>query len=266
MSRVCIIQFPTLSMSPSRIDYYLKIVKDNGASLALLGEYVLNSFFTELIKMPQTLIDEQILDKKNLMSELAIKYNLDIIAPFVMKKNDFYIKGVAKFSPNSFDFWEQNFLINYKHWDERSFFKNNKEKLDLGIFENSGFKFGVMNGFDTHFDICWQYFLKNKVEVVLVPSACVFNSNLRWEELLKVRAFTNLCYVLRANRIGKAKFMDNFDNFYGDSFAVSPNGVVSSRLKDEEGILLFELSKDELKVENERWKFRDILDNKGFLK
>lgn len=265
VNKICIIQLPTLSMSEGRIDYYMRIVKESGASLVLLGEYVLNSFFTELIKMPKSLINEQILHKKELFTKLAKKYNTTIIAPFITKKGKGFVKGIAKFSPNSYRYWEQNFLINYSHWNEESFFLNNNKKLNLPVFNHGKFKFGVLMGFEIHFDICWQYLLKRNVDAVLVPTAATFDSNSRWEEILKTRAFTNLVYVLRANRIGKAKFDKEIYEFYGKSFAITPGGVISSTLNKEEGILLFELSKDELKTERKFWKFREILSNKTFL-
>ncbi|VYT03101.1 carbon-nitrogen hydrolase family protein [Campylobacter ureolyticus] len=264
MSKICIIQLPTLSMNEGRIDYYMRIVKESGASLVLLGEYVLNSFFTELLKMPKSLINEQILHKKELFIKLAKKYNTTIIAPFITKKNKGFVKGIAKFSPNSYRYFEQNFLINYDHWNEEEFFLNDAKKLNLPVFNHENFKFGVLMGFETHFDICWQYLLKKDVDVVLVPTAGTFDSNQRWEEILKAKAFTNLVYVLRANRIGKAKFDKKVCEFYGKSFAVTPNGIISSKLNEEEGILLFELSKNELKTQRKFWKFREILAKKGF--
>ncbi|PSM52005.1 carbon-nitrogen hydrolase family protein [Campylobacter blaseri] len=262
MSKICIIQLPTLSMSEARIDYYIRVVKDNGACMVVLGEYVLNSFLNELLKMPKNLIKEQISHKKELMRELAKKYDITIVAPFLHPKGDGFIKGISKFSPKSTKFWQQNILINYHHWNEKKFFLNDAKEINLPVFNHDKFKYGVISGFESHFDICWQYMMKNRVDVVLVPTSSTFDSNLRWEELLKIRAFTNQVYVLRANRIGKTKFEGKIYEFYGDSFAVSPNGIISSRLKKEEGILLFELCKDELKEERKAWKFREIIEER----
>ncbi|QKF64336.1 carbon-nitrogen hydrolase family protein [Campylobacter corcagiensis] len=260
MSKVAILQLPTLSMSEGRIDYYIRAVVDSGASLALIGEYVLNSFFSELIKMPKAMINEQISHKLELFKDIAKRYEIDIVAPFIIEKAGGYYKVIAKFSPKSVRFVEQNFLMNYSHWDEKSFFKNKFEKAKFLCFNHNGFKIGVMAGFETHFDISWKYMRDAKVDAVLVPTASTFESNLRWEKLLSMRAFTNLVYVLRANRVGKVKISNNQSwEFYGDSFAVSPNGKISSRLSFEEGVLLFELSKKEIKDERKLWKFTEIL-------
>ncbi|NLK67159.1 MAG: carbon-nitrogen hydrolase family protein [Campylobacteraceae bacterium] len=261
-SKVALLQLPTLSMSGARIDYYLRIAKESGASLTLLGEYVLNSFFAELVKMPNSMINEQISHKFELMKELSVKHSIVIVSPFIKECENGYIKGIAKFENGEFEFWEQNFLINYSHWNEKEFFKNSKKELEIATFEHDGFKFGVMNGFDMHFDICWVKMFEAEVDAVLVPTASTFESNHRWESMLKTRAFTNLVYILRANRIGKTKIEESSFDFYGDSFAISPNGLISSRLKDEEGILLFELSNEELKLERSLWKFREALSEK----
>lgn len=263
MSKVAILQLPTLSMSESRIDYYIRAVVDSGANLVLIGEYVLNSFFSELIKMPKAMINEQISHKLELFKDMSKRYETHIVAPFVIEKVGRYYKVIAKFSPRSIRFVPQNFLMNYDHWDERGFFSNAYNKLKFLCFNHDGFKIGVMAGFETHFDISWKYMRDAKVDAVLIPTASTFNSNSRWEKLLSMRAFTNLCYVLRANRVGKAKISNTQSwEFYGDSFAISPNGEISSRLGFEEGVLLFELSKKEIKDERKLWKFGEIL--KGF--
>lgn len=260
MSKVAIIQLPTLSMSEARIDYYMRALKDSGASLAIVGEYVLNSFFTELTKMPKAMINEQISHKLTLFKDLAKKYDIDIIAPFVTQKYGGYTKVMAKFGPKSTRFVEQNLLMSYSHWNEKAFFKNRQKELKFLTFNHKSFKIGVMAGFETHFDISWKYMRDAKVDAVLVPTASTFESNLRWEKLLSMRAFTNLCYVLRANRIGKTKISNSeIWDFYGDSFAISPSGEISSRLESDEGIIIFELSKKELKDERKLWKFSEIL-------
>ena len=147
MSRIAALQLPTLSMSEARIDYYLRVLKDKNASLALLGEYVLNSFFTELKEMPRAMINEQISHKKALMSELARKYEITIIAPIILPKKDGFIKTCAIFDPIQTKFYEQNLLINYDHWDERGFFANSCASAKIPIFTHKKLKFGVIFGF-----------------------------------------------------------------------------------------------------------------------
>ena len=396
MINVCVLQLPTLSMSENRIDYYMKVAKDNGARIVLLGEYELNSFFSELKKMPRSIACEQSEHKQELMARLAAKYDLHIVAPIIraasgailrqagifggttqknlgggknsaslkveqgckgelnsksaLNSNDgsnskgalnskneqsyksglnsegalsscgahalnlkaansadglnlsasipsnsnasdlkaesqkdageeevfcasenepIWVKSCAKFSPSEVKFYDQNILMDYPHWNEESFFANRKSrkigKISPMIFSEGGVKFGVCFGYEAHFDAFWRYFMQKNVGCVLVPCASTFESGGRWRELLKMRAFTNSLYVIRANRIGEAKFGDSEFKFYGESFVVTPGGEIVNELKNEEGVLMCEVDADEIAAARGLWKFRKNLVSRGLL-
>jgi predicted amidohydrolase len=99
-------------------------------------------------------------------------------------------------------YYDQQFLINYKHWNEEKFFDNEIGEFTLPSFSIDGVKFGVINGFELHFDVAFAQVMKKGVDVILSPSASTFDSSARWIELLKMRAFTNSVYILRSNRVG----------------------------------------------------------------
>ena len=381
MINVCVLQLPTLSMSENRIDYYMKVAKDNGARIVLLGEYELNSFFSELKKMPRSIACEQSEHKQELMARLAAKYDLHIVAPIIRaasgailrqagifggaaqksvsgenslslkgeqgckgelnsksdlnsnggsnskgtlnSKNEqsskgglnscgakslnfktsnlksaseapdalnseesqkdageeeifcasenepIWVKSCAKFSPSEVKFYDQNILMDYQHWNEEGFFANRKSrkigKISPMIFSEGGVKFGVCFGYEAHFDAFWRYFIQKNVGCVLVPCASTFESGGRWRELLKMRAFTNSLYVIRANRIGEAKFGGEEFNFYGESFVVTPGGEIANELKNEEGVLMCEVDADEIAAARGLWKFRKNLVSRGLL-
>lgn len=380
MINVCVLQLPTLSMSENRIDYYMKVAKDNGARIVLLGEYELNSFFSELKKMPRSIACEQSEHKQELMARLAAKYDLHIVAPIIraasgailrqagifgstaqkslgsgggensaslkgepsckgepnsksaLNSNDgsnskgalnscgahalnfkaansadglnlsasipsnsnasnlkaesqkdtseeeifcasenepIWVKSCAKFSPSEVKFYDQNILMDYPHWNEESFFANRKShkigKISPMVFSEGGVKFGVCFGYEAHFDAFWRYFMQKNVGCVLVPCASTFESGGRWRELLKMRAFTNSLYVIRANRIGEAKFGESEFKFYGESFVVTPGGEIANELKNEEGVLMCEVDADEIAAARGLWKFRKNLVSRGLL-
>ena len=382
MINVCVLQLPTLSMSENRIDYYMKVAKDNGARIVLLGEYELNSFFSELKKMPRSIACEQSEHKQELMARLAAKYDLHIVAPIIrvasgailrqagifggatqkslgggensaslkseqgrkgelnsksdLNSNDgsnskgalnskseqnckgglsscgakslnfkaanlksapespnalnskesqkdaseeeifcasenepIWVKSCAKFSPSEVKFYDQNILMDYPHWNEEGFFANRKSrkigKISPMIFSEGGVKFGVCFGYEAHFDVFWRYFMQKNVGCVLVPCASTFESGGRWRELLKMRAFTNSLYAIRANRIGEAKFGDSEFKFYGESFVVTPGGEIANELKNEEGVLMCEVDADEIAAARGLWKFRKNLVSRGLL-
>jgi len=369
-------------MSENRIDYYMKVAKDNGARIVLLGEYELNSFFSELKKMPRSIACEQSEHKQELMARLAAKYDLHIVAPIIraasgailrqagifggatqkslgggensvslkgeqgykgelnsknaLNSNDgsnskgalnskneqsskggsnscgakslsfkaanlksasevpnalnseesqkeageeeifcasenepIWVKSCAKFSPSEVKFYDQNILMDYPHWNEEGFFANRKSckigKISPMIFSEGGVKFGVCFGYEAHFDAFWRHFMQKNVGCVLVPCASTFESGGRWRELLKMRAFTNSLYVIRANRIGEAKFGESEFKFYGESFVVTPGGEIANELKNEEGVLMCEVDADEIAAARGLWKFRKNLVSRGLL-
>lgn len=265
--KICVLQLPTLSMSENRIDYYIKIAKDNKSEIVLIGEYVLNSFFNELKKMPNSIIKEQTVHKKELFLKLSKKYNIVIIAPLIIVKNNEIYKVCAKFSPNKIKIFNQQFLINYSHWNEENFYSNSKNfnidtDFNMPIFSLNNFKFGIAFGFEAHFDIVWKYFMQKNVDCILMPTASTFDSNERWEMLLKMRAWLNSVFIIRANRIGKTQFLDKECDFYGNSFAIDPNGELVNALKNEEGVMLCNIEKNEINEARKLWKFKKILDKK----
>jgi nitrilase len=89
---------------------------------------------------------------------------------------------------------------------------------------------------------------------VIVPTASTFNTQQRWRSLLSTLAFLNNCYVLRANRVGN---WDNW-NFYGDSFIANPDGKIVSHLDNKEELLIYDISKKDIKNSKREWKFMHI--------
>ena len=255
--RICALQLGTLSLSDSRLEYYLSLASEHGVKIVVLGEYVVNSFFSELTKMPKTMIKNQSEQKKKALSEFAKKYGLIIIAPVVITKGKEILKVVMRFTPTMQKSKIQNILMPYSHWNENAFFKSGDE-LDIMSFSVDNFKFAVMFGFETHFDTFWQEARDKKIDCVLVPTACALNSQRRWSGLLKMRAFTNNIFVLRVNRLGKAKFDGVESEFYGQSFLADPHGNISNFLDEKEGMLICDLDKKVLSNARQTWKFRDL--------
>ncbi len=253
--KACILQLYTLGINDSRISQYLSAAKSRGASLVLIGEYIINSFFTDMLTIPTSILREQTHIKRLILEELAKKHELTIVVPMVIFRGDKPFKVVAKFTPNAFESVEQTALINYPHWDEAAFFANKNRDFKFMNFKIDGFKFAVMFGFETHFDKAWIELMKLRPDCVLVPTACTLNSIARWNALLVTRAFTNNVYILRANRLGKAKFEEAESEFYGNSMLVDPNGLIVDSLEGNEGLLICDISKEMLTNAKNMWKF-----------
>lgn len=263
--KIAALQLSTLPMSSSKLDYYFRICQSKGVKLLLLSEYALNSFFKELEQMPFSMIKEQSNHKIAVLKELCYKYDMSVVAPLVHVRGKELYKVTAKFSPKSVHYYDQQFLINYKHWNEERFFANEIEAFNLPSFNLEGFKFGIISGFELHFDIVFSQVMKKNIDVILCPSASTFESSRRWIELLKVRAFTNNAYILRANRVGSFEEDESLWKFYGHSNLVSPFGDVELSLGDKEEILIADISKDELAQARKIWGWKRALNKRGYL-
>ncbi len=253
------LQLSTLPMSEAKLDYYFRICEQKGVELILLSEYALNSFFKELESMPILMIKEQSNHKIRVLKELCKKYNLTVVAPIVLVKNKKVYKSVAKFAPKSVHYYNQQFLINFKHWNEERFFDNAIEPYKMPTFIINRVKFGIISGFEAHFDTAWMDAMSKNVDVVLMPSSSTFDSLQRWQEMLKTRAFLNSLYILRANRVGSYADGEIAWKFYGHSKLVNPFGDIELSLGDKEEILLCDIDKQNVLEARKLWGWKKAL-------
>ena len=262
--KLAALQLATLPLSNQKLNGYIKSCYKQGIDLVVLGEYVLNSFFKELENIPRMLIKEQSKHKIATLKEYANKYNMHIVAPIITVEDGKIYKKIGKFSPDEVIYRDQEFLINYSHWDEESFFDNAATgKIDPIVFRHHNLNFGVINGFEVHFDAFWQKMAQRKVDVVLLPTVSTFGSNYRWNEILKTRAFLNNCYILRVNRIGTYHDEQSLWKFYGETYLINPDGHIESSLGSKEEMLIANIDKKELKEARNSWGFRKQLENRG---
>ncbi|WP_331775512.1 carbon-nitrogen hydrolase family protein [Sulfurospirillum sp. 1612] len=263
--KLAALQLSTLPMSHAKLDYYFRICQQKEVSLVLICEYALNSFFKELETMPPLMIKEQSLHKIKVLKELSKKYNLNIVAPIVHLKGGKLLKSVARFSPLSVHYYQQQLLINYKHWNEAAFFDNDAGDISIPTFLVNKIRFGIINGFEAHFDVAWMDAMRKNVDVVLMPSSSTFDSALRWQEMIKTRAFLNSMFILRANRVGSYTDETTSWKFYGHSALVNPYGEVEVSLGHKEEILLCDINKSDVTEAKKLWGWKRTLDKKGLL-
>ncbi|RDU70306.1 carbon-nitrogen hydrolase family protein [Helicobacter aurati] len=251
---IAILQFENLKDN-NRITTYLKSIPE--ASIVLIGEYVLDTFFSSHwhTKPPESLKDKQKLD---FLIELSALYNHTIAVPIIQYKNKGYYKNIAIINKKKSYFYSQQRMIQYQHWNEATFFSNDTSKLlKLPFVFNAGnLRYGVLFGFEAHFDELWMELKRANVDVVLVATASTFSSQARWEALLTTHAFTNSCFVARANRIGKVIANDGYEwDFYGHSFVSLGQNIIDS-LRADEGMLCVDIDKESLESLKTTWGFR----------
>lgn len=262
--RAAVLQLPAIGMSTTKLYHYIRIAHKRGVRLLLLGEYLLNSFFKELEKTPIAMIKEQSDHHIKVLRELARDYGLTIIVPLVIVKQKKPYKTIVKVAPNSISYYQQQLLIDYTHWNEARFFANKVTALKSPmVFKLGGLKFAVMGGFELHFDDLWSYVSLKNVDCVLLPTVSTFESHGRWQGLIKARAFTHNCYILRANRIGMFQDEEYEWKFYGDSLLATPDGDIETALGDKEELMIVDLHHDTVKEARRSWGFKEALNKRS---
>ena len=258
--RAAVLQLSSQGMSSTKLYNHIRVASKKGVKLLLLGEYILNHFFKELESMSISMIQEQASHQIKVLKELSSSYAMTIVAPLVVVKKGKLYKTIAKFSPTSTSYYNQQLLINYSHWNEEKFYANEIAPIKTPlIFKIDGFKFGVIFGFEIHFDTIFEKLGAKNLDCVLVPSVSTFDSYERWKTILSARAFTNNCYILRANRIGEYKDKEYDWKFYGDSILYSPDGELLSHLGNKEELMLVDMSHTEVVHARRAWGFKESL-------
>ena len=261
--RAAVLQLSAQGLSSTKLYNYIRVAHKQGIKVLLLGEYILNPFFKELESMTLAMIKEQALSQIKILKELSTTYNMTIVAPLIIVKKKEVFKTVAKFAPSSTSYYQQQLLINYAHWNEEKFFANDIKQLQAPmIFKVDGFKFGVISGFELHFDELWSKLSQKNVDCVLVPSVSTFESYEKWKALILTRAFTHNCYVLRANRIGEYQDKEFTWKFYGDSVLASPNGELLEHLGNKEELMIVDMSHSDVISARRSWGFKEAINKR----
>ncbi|MDF1875914.1 carbon-nitrogen hydrolase family protein [Sulfurimonas sp. SAG-AH-194-I05] len=261
--RVAVLQLNAQGMSSTKLYNYVRIAKKQSVQVLVLGEYILNPFFKELQTMSTSMIQEQAKHQSRILKELSTTYNITIVAPLITLKKEKVYKNIVKFSPSSTSYYEQQILINYTHWNEEKFFSNPIKPIESPcIFYVQGFKFAMMNGFELHFDELFNKLNGKNIDCILLPGVSTFESFERWKNLITSRAFTNNCYILRANRIGTYKDKDGMWEFYGDSFLASPNGEILEHLGNREELMIVDMSHTEVVQARRLWGFKEAINKR----
>ena len=262
--KAAVLQLNAQGMSSTKLYNYIRVAHTKNIKVLLLGEYVLNPFFKELQMMSISMIKEQANHQIKILKELSTTYKMTIVVPLIIVKKEEVYKTIAKFSPSSTSYYNQQVLINYVHWNEEKFFANKIDELQTPmIFKVDGFKFAVMSGFELHFDELFSSLSSKNIDCILLPSVSTFESYERWKALITSRAFTQNCYILRANRIGEYKEKEFSWKFYGDSVLASPNGELLQHLGNTEELMIVDMSHTEVVQARRTWGFKEAINKRN---
>lgn len=266
--RVVIAQVGAMPLQEEVLRGYYKYLERG--SLVLHPEYVFDLFFSLLKSTPREIIYQLYTQKLDLLKNLAFEYDLKMIVPLIASKEDGLYKQIAIIDSYGMEFYTQQILIDYPHWDESTFFSSPIERVSSPhTFEFQGLRIGVMFGFEAHFDAMWLDLKQKNTDLVIVPTASAYDSSDRWECLLRSRALCNGCMIIRVNRTGRVCLddvrasrngeSDDFDHdieFYGQSFVVNPDGEIVLKMKDKDELVYFDVCLQDILSQAKDWGFR----------
>ena len=260
---VGVLQLPSVGMSTTKLYHYIRIAHKRGVRVLLFGEYMLNSFFRELQYTPVSMLRELANHQIAILRELSATYDMTFVAPLVTVKGGKPYKSIARISPRSIAYYQQQILIDYPHWNEAAYYANPVGPLHEPLtFKVDGVRFGILGGYELHFDALWQSVWDKRIDCMLLPTASTFDSNERWRDLIRMRAFTHNCYVLRANRIGEVREDRHLWRFYGDSVLANPDGEIRNSLGDTEELMVAHVDRALVAESRKGWRFKEAMDKR----
>ena len=97
------------------------------------------------------------------------------------------------------------------------------------IIDINGWKFGLAICYDLRFPELFQYYFKNKVDAIILPSSFTYETGEKhWHVLCRARAIENQCYFIAPNQYGIGA---GSKETYGHSLIADPYGKVISEIK-----------------------------------
>lgn len=260
---VAALQLPNIGMSTTKLYHYVRIANKRGVRVLLLGEYLLNAFFKELGDTPMPMIAELFERQLTILKDLSEVYDITLVAPMIRIEEERPYKIVAQVTAESVSYYHQQFLIDYSHWNEAAFFANPVAPVvSPMIFEQDGVRFGILGGFELHFDPLWDFVRTERIDCMLLPTASTFDSQPRWRDLISMRAFTHHCYILRSNRIGEYTEAEHRWRFYGDSLLADPEGGIENYLTDSEELMVAKIDPMRVREARRNWRFDEALERR----
>jgi N-carbamoylputrescine amidase len=125
-------------------------------------------------------------------------------------------------------------------WHEKYYFSPGN--TGFPVFEVGKLRFGVLICWDVFFPEAFRLMALAGAQMVFCPTASAFESQHRWETVIRAQAIANLIYIFRVNRVGGEKEQ----NFYGASFCTNPYGeMVCSSGDTANSIILAEINPHE---------------------
>ncbi|KZZ83555.1 carbon-nitrogen family hydrolase [Bacillus sp. SJS] len=188
----------------------------------------------------EVIADEEGIDSKAFLSELAKKHSVNLIAGSIAKKSGHEVTNTMLiFDREGNLIHEYSKLHLFKLMDEHHYLKGGRES---GLFTLDGINCAGFICYDIRFPEWMREHAANGAEVLFVAAEWPLPRLHHWRSLLIARAIENQAYVVACNRSGS----DPNNQFAGHSLVIDPWGNVIAEAGESEEILSAELDFSEI--------------------
>ena len=200
----------------------IKLSAEEGIQIVCLPELFNTQWFPRERSKKNFQLAEKVTDKTiTTMKKLAKDLAIVLISPFFEKSGrDSFYNSAAVIDSNGklLGLYRKIHIPDIPLWHEKYYFRPGN--LGFPVFKT---RFGIIG-----IQICWDNFFPEGARIltlkgaqlIFCPTAAAFASHKRWENVISANAIINGIPFMRINRVGSEKKQD----FYGSSFAVSPEG------------------------------------------
>lgn len=187
-----------------------------------------------------------------IMKKASKKHNVLLFVPFFESYRQKFYNSCAVIDEGKLvGIYRKVHVPNIPLWEEKYYFEAG---TDFPVFETSLGKVGVQICFDNFYFEGYRVLALKGAKFVVTPTASAFNTQKRWLNVISTHALLNNIFILRVNRTGEEKMQE----FYGNSFLVSPDGVVANEPAGKpEGIYIASVDLDEVSKVRKIFPFLD---------
>jgi len=135
-------------------------------------------------------------------------------------------------------------------WEEKAYFAPGN--LGFPVFKAFDITFGVQLSWDTFFPEGSRILALSGAKLIFTPTSNTNDNDDIWRQSMCNNAFTNGCYVVRVNRVGK----DQDKTFAGGSFCAAPTGdLLEEPMGEVEGLGLWPFDSQAVDFVRREWPF-----------
>lgn len=257
MFKVAAVQMSAKQKKQDNIERALKFIKiavEKEAKLIAFPELFATRWFpSEINKDNFALAESASGETVSIMKEESKKNNLVIFVPFFERYRNKYYNSCAVVDCGKLSgIYRKVHVPNIPLWEETYYFSSGK---DFPVFDTSLGKMGVQICFDNFFPEGYRILTLKGAELIVTPTASAFSTQKRWRAVIYTHAFLNNVFILRVNRTGEEKLQE----FYGNSFLISPDGVVANEPAGKpEGLYIASVDLNEIKRVRKIFPFFDV--------